>query len=950
MSTHGAVASQRALLEREAELGRLAVAIDRAAAGHGSVVHLEGPAGIGKTELLDVARELAGTRGLAIHRARGGELERDFAFGIVRGLFERRLGGAGEAERAELLAGSAALAAPAIGLESGASLSMEEAGAAVVHGLYWLSANLASQQPLLLAVDDVHWADRASLRFVVYMAARVADLPIVLVTAARPREPGSDHALIDQLAAASGADLIQPAALSAAATGRMVSERLGSEVAPEFVAACHEATGGNPFLLRELAGALGADGARGAAAEAELVRDLGPNTVSRSLLLRLAAMPPAAGAIAAAVAVLGNDVELHQAAGFAGVELGEAALAVDSLAAAEIFAPKLPLNFVHPIVRSAVYLDLGPGERAAAHARAARLLADSGARPEAIAPHVIHSEPAGEQRFVELMRAAAAAALGRGTPETAAIYLRRAREEDEVARADGELLCELGTAEYLAGEEPGQAIAHLREGIPLLPDPERRSAAWLSLARAKLSYVDVPAAVAVLEEAVEDLADCEGEWLTRLEVELNCIGISHAESFERAAVRIDAIPEIGGESATERLLLCNQAYRQALAGTDLERTAELCRRALADGRLIAEEGTESSAVNQTLYSMYLADLIDEAMVQVDAGVARAVALGSGWGFVAASGVRGSLDYLSGDLVAAEADCRQALELPGCPPFAVPFLSTFLALTLVERGELEEADAVVEAAGCGLELPPIIHMELLLWARARLRAAQGRDSDALADLLDYRDRCERVGAQSPGIPWRGDLALAHLRLGDELQARSIADDGLRRAAAWGTSSALGQAQLVQGLVLGGEAGLERIREAVELLGSSSARLERARALVELGAALRRTGKRVEARERLREGLEAARHCAATALADRAHQELVTAGARPRRLMFSGVEALTASESRVAAMAAEGMGNREIAQSLFVTVKTVENHLGRTYAKLGIHSREELPAALAGETDA
>jgi DNA-binding CsgD family transcriptional regulator len=947
VSRSGAATSQRALLEREAELGRLAAAIDHAAAGHGSVVHLEGPAGIGKTGLLDAARELAAAHGLAVHSTRGGELERDFAFGIVRGLFERRLTDAGEAERAELLAGSAALGAPAIGLESGASPSQEEAGAAVVHGLYWLSANLASKQPLLLAVDDVHWADRASLRFVVYLAARVEDLPIVLVTAARPREPGADHALIDQLAAASGPDLIQPEALSAAATERVLYERLGPEVAPEFVAACHEVTGGNPFLLRELAGALGADGLRGAASEAELIRDLSPHTVSRSLLLRLTAMPPAAGAIAAAVAVLGNDVELHHAAGFAGVEIGEAALAVDSLADAEIFAPQLPLNFVHPIVRSAVYLDLGPGERAASHAHAARLLADSGARPEAVAPHVIHSAPAGERRFVELMRAAAAAALDRGTPETAAIYLRRAREEDEAARADGELLCQLGTAEYLAGEEPELAIAHLREGIPLLADPERRSAAWLSLARAKLSYVDVPAAVAVLEEAVEDLAGCEGEWLTRLEVELNCIGVTHADSFERAAARIEAIPEIDGESAPERLLLCNQAYRQALAGTDVERTLELCRRALAGGRLIAEEGTESSAVNQVLYAMYLADVTDEALVHVDAGVARAVSLGSGWGFVASSGVRGAINYLAGDLVAAEADCRQALELPGCPPFAVPFVSAFLALTLVERGELDEADSVIEAAGCGPQLPPIIHMELLLWARARLRAAQGRDSDALADLLDYRDRCERVGAHLPGIPWRGDLALVHSRLGDDQQARSVAADGLRRATAWGTSSALGQAQLVQGLVLGGE-GMEALREAVELLGSSSAKLEHSRALVELGAALRRAGQRVEARERLREGLEAARRCAATALADRAYQELVTAGARPRRLMFSGVESLTASESRVAAMAAEGMGNREIAQSLFVTVKTVENHLGRSYAKLGIHSREELPAALAGKT--
>ncbi len=942
MSAYALVAGESELLERDGELARLSAAIDAAASGRGCAVHLEGPAGIGKTGLVEAAQELAAGRGLSVLAARGGELERDFAYGIVRDLFERRLVDAEAGERAELLEGSAALAAPALGL-GGGGLTAAEASGAVTHGLYWLTANLVGRTPLLLVVDDAHWADRASLRFLVYLAARVGELPIVLLSAARPREPGSDRALLEALAASAGPNVIQPQVLSVAAAARVVAARLGREVDPEFAAACHLVTSGNPFLLRELAGALRADGSEGGVGEAQAIRELGPNTVSRSLLLRLTAMPPAAAAIAAAVAVLGNDVELHHAAEFAGVELGEAALAVDSLADAEIIAPQLPLNFVHPIVRSAVYLDLGPGERAAAHARAADLLAANGAAPAQIAPHVIHSAPAGKHRFVELLREAGADALGRGAPDTAAAYLRRAREEDEVARADGELLCELGTAEHLTGEEPEQAALHLAAGIARVEDPERRAEAWLDLSRAELS-LDVPAAVAVLEEAVEDLAGHEGEHKRRLEVELNCVGVTHADSFRRSAARIDALPELPGETPAERLVLANKAYRAGQAGTDLERTVELCRRALSGGRLVAEEGPESSAVTQVLYVMYMADRTDEALAHAGAGLTRAIAHGSGWGFVSASGVRAALNYLAGDMVATEADCRQALELPGCPPFAIPFLATFLGLALVERGELAEAEEVVAAAGCGPELPPIIHMELLFWARARLRAAQGRDAEALADLLEYGARCDRVGAHLPGIPWRGDAALAAARLGEDERARELSADHLRRARAWGTGSAVGRALTVEGLVRGGEEGLALMIEANQWLASSPARLDQARGLVELGAALRRAGRRREARERLREGMEAARHCGATALVGRAHEELVTAGARPRRLMFSGVESLTASESRVAAMAAEGMGNREIAQSLFVTVKTVENHLGRAYAKLGIHSREELPAAL------
>jgi DNA-binding CsgD family transcriptional regulator len=931
------------LLEREREVERLSVAIDRAANGRGAFVHVEGAAGIGKTGLLEVARTLARGRGLRVATASGGELERDFSYGIVRGLFEHRLLGAAESERAELLRGGAASAAPAIGL-AGPAPSSADAGATVLRGLYWLTANLSSGEPLALVVDDAHWADRASLRFLAYLAARVDDLPIVLVTAARPREPEGERALLEQLVATAGAELLRPAPLSAAATATVVGARLDREVGDDLAAACHEATGGNPFLLRELAEAIRADGSD-ASPDADRVRDLGPSAVSRSVILRLGAMPPAATAIAAAVAVLGNDVELHQAASFAGVDLAAAAPAIDALADAEILTAALPLNFVHPIVRSAVYGDLGPGRRAAAHARAAHMLLEDGAAPERIAPHVIHSAPAGDHRLVAVLREAAAEAISRGAPESALPYLRRAIQEAGEARGDGELLYELGAVEYIVGERPQEAASHLRAAILAIEDDERRAEAWLTLARTTMTHCDVAAAVAVLEGALADLPDLTGEPRMRLEVELTCLGITDAETFESSAARIAARAEVRGETPAERLALCNQAYLTGQAGRDRRRTVELCRRAVAGGLLIAEEGAESNAVMQVVYVMCFADLLDEARVQLDAGLERAAARGSSWGFAAASGCRGSLSYLAGDLVAAEADCRQAMSVAGCPPFALPFISAVLAVTLVERGEPAEAEAVVAAAGCGPGLPSVVHMDLLLWARGRVRAARGRDREALADLLGFGERCARVGADNPAVPWRADAALVLARLGERERAREMAAEHLSRARAWGTPSAIGRALASQATVLGGDEGRALLEGAVDVLEGSPARLELARAEVDLGAALRRSGRRREARTRLRDGLEAARRCGATALVERAHRELVTAGARPRRLMFSGLEALTASERRVAEMASGGLSNREIAQALFVTAKTVENHLGRAYAKLGIHSREELPGALA-----
>jgi DNA-binding CsgD family transcriptional regulator len=157
--------------------------------------------------------------------------------------------------------------------------------------------------------------------------------------------------------------------------------------------------------------------------------------------------------------------------------------------------------------------------------------------------------------------------------------------------------------------------------------------------------------------------------------------------------------------------------------------------------------------------------------------------------------------------------------------------------------------------------------------------------------------------------------------------------------------------VSGLATRRSEGIARLHEAVEVLSDSGAQLEHARALTDLGAAIRRSGSRVQAREPLRQGLELAHACGATALAERAHTELLASGARPRRLTFSGADSLTASERRVAELAAARMGNVAIAQALFVSRKTIETHLGHVYAKLNITSRDQLGPLLndTGTTD-
>jgi DNA-binding CsgD family transcriptional regulator len=271
----------------------------------------------------------------------------------------------------------------------------------------------------------------------------------------------------------------------------------------------------------------------------------------------------------------------------------------------------------------------------------------------------------------------------------------------------------------------------------------------------------------------------------------------------------------------------------------------------------------------------------------------------------------------------------------------------LALALIERGELEEAEQAIVESGCGPYLPPMIHMNMAFYARGRLRLAQGRHEEALADFVEFGERDRQCRLGSPAFAWRTGIVSVLRILGDRERARQIAAEQLAVAKHWGAPSAIGGAMYSVALAAEDDETEDLLEQAIEQLAESPDRLTHAMALVDLGAAIRRSGRRAEAREPLREGLELARRCGARSLIKRAYEELITAGARPRRLMFSGLESLTASEHRVASRAAEGMSNREIAQELFVTIKTVENHLGRAYSKLDISGREELAVALQGD---
>jgi hypothetical protein len=283
------------LLEREAQVAALEALAGAARSGGGRFAVVEGSAGIGKTRLIAEARAIAGAAGMRVLAARGGELEGEFAYGIVRQLFEPLLASASPELRAELLSGPAALMEPLFGAPQPAAspdAPPAEGSFAILHGLYWLAANVAFHQPTLLAIDDLHWADTPSLRWLLYLTRRLEGVPLLVAAGARPPEGESrDPALVAELIADPEAAAIRPGPLGPASIAVLARELHGLEPDEAFCAALETATGGNPLFIGAVLDAVAREGTSPTAEHVPRLLEIGAQGVARAVGLR----PPAAG-------------------------------------------------------------------------------------------------------------------------------------------------------------------------------------------------------------------------------------------------------------------------------------------------------------------------------------------------------------------------------------------------------------------------------------------------------------------------------------------------------------------------------------------------------------------------------------------------------------------------------------------------------------------------------
>jgi DNA-binding CsgD family transcriptional regulator len=885
---------------------------------------IEGSSGLGKTALVAAATTLATECGMQVLSARGRSREQELPYGVVMQLLESGLREGRDG-------------VPALALGTGAPPFVpEQNGSSAVddlRGVYRMSLGAARAAPLALLIDDADYADAPSIEALLYLTERIADVPIALVLSAgmealRGPSPLGDIARHPMTTRCP----LDPLTLEG--TERRLVKRwptLATEAAGEI----HHASGGNPFVVDVLAREL-ADRGDGVS-----VLDIAPTILAEWALVRAADVDTDAPALLTAAAVLGPGCELRHVSALANVDLVAAGIVLDRLVELDILSHTAQVSFAQPAVGTAIRRAQPASERAERNLRAARLLAAEDADPERVARHLLGACRTGSAWSVDALCDAAAVALSRGAPTGAVLYLRRALEEPPPRPKRAHVVLELGRAEAAAGDPDAglHLLAAVREPEQAIAEP----LAALEAGRALVALGNPCDALEAFQHGLGTAPDADGELAAWLRA-------SHATALwltTRADAEAPPLPPVPETAATpgDRSLLALHAFVGTLHGAPATDVRALAERALARGALLEDETSAGLSYYLATFALAFGEALPTAEAALTAAIEDAQSRGSVLGFAIASRLRARAILMRGRLSDAAVDARRALavELPDWE-LGRGAARTILSAVMLEQGDLERARHHLDQADA-VGGPNDWHLVWLLSARGRL-ALYGGDAAA---ALEYFLRCGKI-ADSAGITnpavveWRAHAGQATATTGDRAEGRQLIQTELAQAQAFGAPGAVGRAMRALASVSDPATALETLEGAVEVLRPSQAALERAAAMVDFGAALRRAGKRRDALPMLREGLDLATRCGADALVNRAMDEASAAGARPRRTALHGREALTQRERQVALLAEDGRSNREIAQKLVVTVKTVEWHLGHTYAKLGVKSRRDLRGKL------
>jgi DNA-binding CsgD family transcriptional regulator len=927
------------LIERGSELETLAAAVGRLEDRVGGIVTVRAPAGLGKTTLLERAAAAAARAGYRVRVAAAGPQERHFAYGVIRTLLEAPLHDADEGERARLLDGAAGQAGD---LLLGGALPGPDATTSIAHSILWLCAALTEgSAPMTLVIDDGHWADRPSLEVISYLARRVCDVPMLIVLAFRPDVPDAASDLLTLIGDGRFTQSLTLRPLTAAGSAELM--RRSAPAAPMDVCQrCHDAAHGNPWLVGELAhqaAAHGPDSLSLAIGAGTPVRGLARDVIAR----RLAALAPGDRAVGAALAVLGGREQPHVVAAVAGMPLDDLAAARDALESAGLLGPDAQ-GLAHALIAAAILENLPRAECERLHREAAYTLLSDGAQSDIVAGHLLQCPPQGDSVAAAALHDAAVNASRRGAPHAAASYLQRALEERAPGDDRGQLLAALAVATFDAGL-PG-ARDRLREALAEVDDHASRVEL---LTRLATWYVldagdDELSALLAREVAADHSPD------TRLALEVAALEmlIMVPDRHAERAARLAALTEDdGADPILEHAVLAHRAWLATELGTPDAPTCAAFARGALDGNLLLEEAGSRAGFHCCVRALIFTDQFGEAGTAIaamreDRTVRGSLRLQAGAAWYAAE-----LAQRTGRIADAENEARLALDLtPDDVNLFTGGAIEILVWALAERGAFAEAHGLLEEHGLADDLGGQIWEIGILHSRAVLALAEG-DFPRAHDEAVHAGRL-RLGQGRPNpvwTPWRATASLALAHLGRQREAATLAADELTLAERFGAPAAILNASHARAVAEADDARrLELCETTLARVDEPRALLELSRLRLELGHALRRLGRRVEARRPLQLALAEADLSGATLLAERARRELVATGLRPRRAQTEGVASLTPRQRQVCELAASGATNRAIAQQLFLSVKTVETHLAAAFEKLGVETREALLDAL------
>ncbi|MEV3970711.1 AAA family ATPase [Streptomyces sp. NPDC050698] len=939
----------RPLLERRKELR----ALDSALTGlrdsvdgvpqapRGGVLAFTGPAGMGKTALLTEARIRAGTQGFTVLSGRGGEKEQGLAFHLVRQIVQPVLAAMEEEERRAFLGGWHDIVAAALGLVATPGGHVPDP-TGVRDGLDWVMTRLAvTKCPLVLLLDDLHWADVESLSWLASFAPRAMDLSLLVVVAFRPDELPLEAAAFTSPAADLGSRPFTLAPLSATAVARIVRDEVGEEAEDEFCEECWEVTAGSPFEAVELSIRLGERSLRGTSEDLPAMRDLAAAVKGPGLIERLQGLGTTTVRFAYAAAVLGQAISPELAARIAAIGSTAAAEATQKLRAARILAdgegPGESLDFVHPLIATTIYRSIRPSLREGLHNSAAEVVRAAGLGDAAAARHLLEVPCEGSGEAVACLRRAAREALHSGAPEAARRLLNRALQEPPLPEDRAALLHELACATFLI--KPTATVTHLREALaePDI-DPELRASMVYRLTQA-LAHTDRMAEAATV---AADEARRAAHPRIRLRMQADhfvwsAFRADESDSSARSRALARLADRLPGRGLEERYILGSRAWDAMMCGEPRHKALAFAEEALRGGLSWTHENRGFEVpVSVALVFMYCdqprraEELFAKGMAECESKGWRGSHLALG------QTLAGYIRYRRGCLAEAENLVREGLRIADRVEGAVPaqwFAIGILIQTLLARGRVLAARRLADTYRYGESIPNSVIYPDPRTVHAELLLAEGRPDEAAVLLTEVGEWLEGRDWRNPAwCPWQLGLASALSRSAPDRAVRH-AQDAVKRARDFGAASAIGQALHAQAEVTGGEAALGLHAEAVDHLQQSPAAYELARAQVGHGAALARAGHLHEAADRLYQGLEGAVHCGAEGLAARARRELSAAGLRPLPLRYAQTDMLTAQERKAAEMTAQGHPAPVVAKQLRITEQGVRRQLSSVYRKLG-----------------